>query len=256
MNQKALYNLWRRFSSWKEAVYAPATAEVKALTEEERLQFLEYAFDPERDFAIASKNGWLGRVLGLGTPSYTWKRLVRILPDSPKDFRYIAIYLELLNMAWGSPGRLDALSLHFCTLLSHIDTENVSSISRATRDRMFRQLDRAYQDTYITRAILEVVPLFCAEGVLYQLEALSRKDKDTLDKQSLSATEMQLVSAAAKIALKRLQEHIEEKLESDALLRPALAPDEANSLLRPAHDPIETKQEELLRPAEKQKRNE
>ena len=240
-----------RFASSDVRIYAPALEEAKAFSEEEKILFLEYIHDPdiEEDLPFFSPKGWLRRFWGFTTPPLSiWQRTVQLLPEHPTDFRYIPFFLTLLENGAGEQEKVEVLSAPFCTLLSQISRENVKSIPKAVRDQIFAQLDRTYQDISITFAILEVVPLFCAEGVLYQLEVLAREGKATLN--------MQRVSAAAKIALKRLQENIEEKREADALLRPALAPDEANSLLRPAHDPIETKQEELLRPAEKQKRNE
>lgn len=242
--------LWSRFSSDDVRVYLPALRKAQAFSEEERIRFLEYGLflNEEREALYAT--GWLGRFLGLRPPPPLsfWRRITLLIPERPTDLRYIAIFADLLEIGATEGEKAEVLSAPFCHLLSQINRENVKRVPKEARDGLFRQLDRAYQDTSVTFAILEAVPLFCAEGVLYQLEVLSREGRATLD--------MQRVSAAAKIALKRLLENIEEKREADSLLRPALAPDEANSLLRPARDPIETKPNELLRPAEKRERNE
>jgi len=263
VNQKALYNLWRRFSSWKESVYAPATAEVKALTEEERLQFLEYACTPENLLDCGRVNSWLWEYFFPPKPYFSvWQRFVEIVPAQPRDIRYLPILLHLRKYGLGYLGAwldmwdkralrkedIKVLSAPFCFCLSRLHADAIESLPSKTRKLLLDPLDSPYKDISLTLAILRIAPFLYDERFLEPLELLSCRGVLTPD--------MRRVSESADIAYTQLEKNIKGRQVVASLLRPVYPPNEANSLLRPAHDPIETKQEELLRPAEKQKRNE
>ncbi len=235
MNEMVLYSLWKRFSARKESAYTPAIAEVKALTEEERLQFLEYAckYENAPDFNALTDGSW--SALWTQSPLISvWKRIAELLPAQPEDTRYIGILLLL--MVRGAHGREDVTVLtdRFCHCLSRFDKEKAHELAPETRWSLFSALHHGYQDARVVLAILEGVPRYWEASVM-TLEALARE-------KSVSSP-AQEVADAARMALQRLRESIEKKCETA-------------SLLRPAHDPVETKLEELLRPAKKQERDE
>ncbi len=242
--------LWQRLSSSKERTYTPAIEEAKALSDEEKIQLFEYALhlhNSLEDLPTSQSMGkWLWYALFRYEPQMFWQRLAFILPEHPTDLRYLPTYLRMRAMRNGKSPQMEVLSASLCHLLSLVDRQSVQGLPPITQDLLIKQLANPYQDVEVTLSILEVVPLLCSEEALPSLHLLCGEGKATLN--------MQRVSAAALIALRRLNKNLVERRETDALLRPAEAPDEGNVLLRPARDPVETQPEELLRPVEGKKK--
>lgn len=260
MHEMALYNLWKRFSAWKESVYSPAIAEVKAFSESDRLLFCEYACTPE-NLASCGREGYFGF---FPPKSYfsVWQRFVEILPAQPEDARYLPIllnlrryglgYLSFWQKAWDKrPLREEDVTvlsapLRFC--LAQVGADAHESLPSETRKMLLELLESPFADVELTLAVLEKVPLLYDERFLPWLNELLIGGRFTPDRRR--------VADAADVAYGRLKRNIKKREEYGALLRPADPPSESDSLLRPARDPIETKPEELLRPVEPQDRNE